>query len=216
MIISPSLLSADFSRLNEEIKILEPYVEWLHLDVMDGHFVPNISFGIPVIRSLRKITNLFFDVHLMISHPLSYIENFAKAGADMICFHLESEDDPDEVIHEIHACGKQAGIALAPDTDVNRLIPYLPKVEMVLIMAVYPGFGGQKFLPQTCSRLRQVKGLIMQLPEEKRSIYLEVDGGIDDHTASLAKEAGTNVLVSGSYLFSSSNPAQAVYTLRYI
>lgn len=215
MIISPSLLAADFSKLESEIKMIEPHTEWLHLDVMDGHFVPNISFGIPVIRSLRKVTDLFFDVHLMISHPLSYIDAFAGAGADMICFHIECEDDPDEVIRSIHSHGKMAGLAISPDTDIYRLVPYLPKIEMVLVMSVYPGFGGQKFIPQSCSRLREVKGLVMRLPEEKHDMYIQVDGGIDEHTARLVKEAGANVLVSGSYVFRNSNPAQAVYNLRY-
>lgn len=216
MIISPSLLSADFSRLEQDIKMVEPHAEWLHLDVMDGHFVPNISFGIPVIRSVRKVTNLFFDVHLMISHPLQYIEVIADAGADMICFHYESEDDPAKVIEKIHNCGKKAGLAVSPDTDVHALLPYLPEVDMILVMGVYPGFGNQKFLPQTCSRIREIKGLLLRLPPEKRNIYIEVDGGVNQQTAYLVKDAGANVLVSGSYVFGNPNPAQAVYTLRYV
>lgn len=215
LIISPSLLAADFSCLENDVKMIESHAEWLHLDVMDGHFVPNISFGVPVIRSLRKITDLFFDVHLMISHPLQYIDVFADAGADMICFHVECEDDPAAVIEKIHTHGKKAGLAVSPNTDIHAIIPYLADVEMVLVMGVYPGFGGQKFLPLTCSRIREVKGLAMRLPEEKRNIYIQVDGGIDERTAHLVKEAGANVLVSGSYVFGNSNPAQAVYTLRY-
>ncbi len=215
MIISPSLLAADFSRLEQDIKIIEPHAEWLHLDVMDGHFVPNISFGVPVICSLRKITDLFFDVHLMISHPLQYVEAFVKAGADMICFHVECEDDPAEVIKKIHDTGKKAGIAISPDTDVSAIAPYINDVEMVLVMSVYPGFGGQKFMPATCSRIREVKGLAMRRPSEQEELYIQVDGGIDEHTANLVKEAGANVLVSGSFVFGNQYPAQAVYTLRY-
>lgn len=215
MIIAPSLLAADFSRLEDAVQMIEPHVEWLHLDVMDGHFVPNVSFGVPVIRSLRKVTDLFFDVHLMMSHPLQYIDAFVDAGADMLCFHIESEDDPAEVIERIHSHGIKAGLAVSPDTDIQTIAPYLADVEMVLVMSVYPGFGGQKFLPQTCSRIREVKGLAMRLPEEKRELYIQVDGGIDEHTAHLVKEAGANVLVSGSFVFGNANPAQAVYTLRY-
>jgi ribulose-phosphate 3-epimerase len=215
LIISPSLLAADFSQLEQEIKRIEPHAEWLHLDIMDGHFVPNISFGVPVVRSLRKVTDLFFDVHLMISHPLTYIDPFVDAGADILCFHIECQDDVSAVIEKIHSRNKLAGLAISPDTDIHALIPYLEQVEMVLVMGVYPGFGGQKFLPQTCSRLREVKGLLMRLPEEKRKIYLQVDGGVDQHTAHLVKDAGANVLVSGSYVFGSANPAQAIYQLRY-
>ena len=215
MIISPSLLAADFSRLEHDIKMVEPHADWLHLDIMDGLFVPNISFGVPVVRSLRKVTDLFFDVHLMISHPLNYVKAFADAGADLICFHIEAEDDPKAVIDLIHECGKQAGIALSPDTPIDAVRPYLADLDMVLVMSVYPGFGGQKFIYDSCSRLRELKGLIMRLPEEKRNLYVQVDGGIDEHTAHLVKDAGANVLVSGSYVFGNPNPAQAVYTLRY-
>ena len=178
MIIAPSLLAADFSRLEDAVQMIEPHVEWLHLDVMDGHFVPNVSF-------------------------------------DMLCFHIESEDDPAEVIERIHSHGIKAGLAVSPDTDIQTLAPYLADVEMVLVMSVYPGFGGQKFLPQTCSRIREVKGLSMRLPVEKRDLYIQVDGGIDEHTAHLVKESGANVLVSGSFVFGNANPAQAIYTLRY-
>ena len=215
MIISPSLLAANFSCLERDIKVIEPHADWLHLDIMDGDFVPNISFGIPVIQSLRKVTGLFFDVHLMISHPLKYVDAFAKAGADMICFHVESKDDPKEVIDRIHACGKKAGLAISPDTPIDAVRPYLTDLEMILIMSVYPGFGGQKFIQDSLSRLREVKGLVMRLPEEKRDLYIQVDGGIDEHTAHLVKEAGANVLVSGSYVFGNMYPAQAIYTLRY-
>ncbi len=215
VIISPSLLAADFSCLEQEIKRVEQHAEWLHLDIMDGHFVPNISFGVPVVKSLRKITNLFFDVHLMISHPLQYVESFADAGADMICFHVECEDNISEVINRIHTCGKKAGLALSPDTDVSVIGPYLKDVEMILIMSVYPGFGGQKFIPNSCSKIRELKGFIMRCPDVSNDLYIQVDGGIDEHTAHMVKDAGANVLVAGSYVFGTQNPEQSIYTLRY-
>lgn len=207
--LSPSLLAADFSRLNDEIQKAEyAGAEYLHLDVMDGHFVPNLSFGVPVIASIRKCTGLLFDVHLMITHPLDYLEAFAKAGADYITFHLESESDPDQTIDRIHALGKKAGISIKPSTPAEALLPYLPKLELVLVMSVEPGFGGQSFLT---SALPKISWLRAQAPQ----LHISVDGGINAETGQCCAQAGADILVAGSYLFHAKDPLQAARSLRF-
>ena len=208
MKISPSLLAADFARLDRELaKIEAGGADWLHLDVMDGVFVPNISFGLPVIQSLRPVSRLTFDVHLMIQNPIRYVEAFQKAGADYLTFHLESEGDPGETIEAIHAAGMKAGLSIRPGTPVERLLPYLPGLELVLIMSVEPGFGGQKFMPGCLEKIAAVRAAA---PD----IHISVDGGINGETGALCRKAGADVLVAGSYVFGAENPAAAIARLK--
>lgn len=209
MKVSPSILACDFSNLCAQIDVISSEVEYLHIDVMDGAFVPNISFGIPVVKSLRPHYKNVFDTHLMIEHPLKYIEPFKKAGSDLITFHLESKDDAIEVINKIHECGLKAGISIKPNTPVEELIPYLDKVELILIMSVEPGFGGQKFNPNAVDKIKW-------LAERKKdyNYEIEVDGGINEETGRLCLDAGCDVLVAGSYIFQANDPKGAVKSLR--
>lgn len=205
--VSPSVLAADFVHLKREIQAVESTAAMLHLDVMDGHFVPNISIGVPVVASVANNTDLFLDVHLMITHPLDYVKAFADAGADLICFHLESDSDVQATIDAIKACGKQVGIALKPATDVSAVLPYLSQIDMVLVMTVEPGFGGQSFMPDMLGKIRAIRAT-------DSNIDIQVDGGINRDTASLVVDAGANVLVAGSFVFCSENPAGEVAFLN--
>ena len=204
--ISPSLLAADFSRLDRELDRISD-ADALHLDVMDGIFVPNISFGPPVLQSIRPKTSLFFDVHLMITRPLDYIETFVKCGADCITFHLESDSDPTQTIEKIHSFGKQAGISIKPATAPEAVLPFLSKLDMVLVMSVEPGFGGQKFMDSALEKLRFLRSAA---PD----ITLNVDGGINADTGRRCVEAGANMLVAGSYVFGAQDPSAAIASLR--
>ncbi len=196
-LISPSMLSADFANLERDLKSVEAGgADWLHVDVMDGHFVPNITIGPDQVANLRKTISIPFDVHLMISEPLKYIERFVKAGADIITVHVEADDDTKACIDLIKSLGCQAGIVLSPDTPIDVAKPYLDEISMILVMGVYPGFGGQKYIPETTERLKGLREMIGD-----RKVHLEVDGGVNFDTLSTVVEAGADVIVSGSCLF---------------
>ena len=200
IIISPSILAADFNVLGQQIKEVERSgAKYLHIDVMDGMFVPSISFGMPVIRSIRKSTDLFFDVHLMIEEPLRYVEEFADCGADMITFHLEAaEGHVEETIDRIHALGCKAGLSVKPATPVSAVEPYVEKLDMILIMTVEPGFGGQKYIESSTEKIRQMRQIVRGHGLETD---IQVDGGITADNVSVVKEAGANVIVAGSAVF---------------
>ena len=206
--LSPSLLAADFSQLKTDVeKVENAGCDMLHLDVMDGAFVPNISFGMPVISSLRKNSDLIFDVHLMINNPLRYIENFVECGADIITFHYESCENPHEVIDKIRACGVRPAISIKPGTPASVLEPFIEKVDMVLIMTVEPGFGGQKLIPETLDKVKEISDMAKA---HGISLDIQVDGGITAENAHLATEKGANVLVAGSAVFGAKDIAEAV------
>ena len=211
--VSVSILSADMTRLAEVIKELEnAEADMLHFDVMDGVLLIISPLG-AALDAANKCTEMFMDVHLMIINPYKYIEQFVNAGADMITFHIESESDVRKTIDKIHSMGKKAGLSIRPKTPVDVLIPYLNILDMVLIMSVEPGFGGQEFIVDSLQKVRELKKLI---DDSGRKIDIQIDGGINDDTAKLAVEAGVNVLVSGSYLFKSDNMKEAIMVLKNI
>ncbi len=210
--IAPSILAADFSRLGEEIReIEEAGADLLHIDVMDGHFVPNITIGVPVVASLKGATRLPLDVHLMIDNPGKFIKPFARAGADMITFHLEVIPEPGEILKAIKGYGVKAGLALNPSTPLVKLAPVLKGLDMVLLMTVNPGFGGQAFMPEVIPKIRELRKII---EERNLPVDIEVDGGINKETARQVISAGANVLVAGTAVFSGQDRKSNLQALR--
>ena len=198
-VLSPSILAADFKVLGQEMKKTEENgAAYIHFDVMDGMFVPSISFGMPVLASIHDATEQFMDAHLMVQEPIRYVEAFQKAGADYVTVHLEACEDVKTTLDKIHACGMKAGLAVNPETDVKELVPYLEDVEMILIMSVHPGFGGQKFIPESLDKIREVRAM---LNEKNLEIDIQVDGGIYVENVREVLDAGANVIVAGSAVF---------------
>ena len=204
--ISPSILASDYANLESELKRISNS-DLIHIDVMDGHFVPNITIGAPVIKALKRVCNIPFDVHLMISNPIDYVEDFANAGADIICFHTESNSDINETVDKIISLGKKAALAVKPKTDIDAVIPYLDKLSMVLVMTVEPGFGGQSFMEEVMPKIKKIR-------EINTDIDIEVDGGINEETVKIASEAGANVFVAGSAVFRCECPDDMIDKLR--
>ena len=206
ILIAPSILSADFANLERDIKKVENAgASWIHVDVMDGHFVPNITIGAPVVKSLRKVTDLPLDVHLMIGNPENYIGDFAKAGADILTVHYEAIKNPKEVLQTIRAHNMKAGISIKPKTPANVLDGLYDYIDLILVMTVEPGFGGQSFMSDCAEKLNHYRNL--------KNIYLEVDGGINDKTAKTVKQNGANVLVAGNYIYKADNIKDAINSL---
>ena len=212
MLIAPSLLAADFLHLSREVETVNAYADLFHLDIMDGEFVPNISFGFPVVEAVAREALRPMDVHLMIVHPARYVERFARAGAAMISFHYEAAlEETEAVIDLIHGFGVKAGLVINPDCPVEKLFPYLGKVDYVLLMSVFAGFGGQKFIEETYTRVRTLKAELRRIGS---AALIEVDGGVTPENAPLLAAAGVDILVAGSAVFKAQDPAAAIAALR--
>ena len=200
------MLASDYTRMGECVRAVQD-ADWLHLDIMDGHFVPNISFGPDVVHALRPLTDMPFDVHLMLSHPKRYVQKFADAGADILTFHVECEDDIEETLAEIERCGMKPSLSLKPGTPVEALFPYLDRLYMVLVMTVEPGFGGQAFMPEQLEKIRVLR-------EKRPALLLEVDGGVNRETAVDCRAAGVDVAVAGTSVFRAADIPAEIRLLR--
>jgi len=209
--IAPSLLAADFSRLADEVGRIESHVDLLHLDVMDGHFVPNLTFGMPVIESLRAITNLYFDCHLMVSNPISLFAPLAEAGASLVTVHIEVHPDPTAAAAAAGEVGLDFGLVLSPATPFDAVVPYVELCDLLLIMSVNPGFGGQAFIPEVLPKVEAARKFI---DSERLRADIEIDGGLTPDNAPLARNAGADVIVAGTAIFGDPDPAAAVERLR--
>ena len=211
-VLSPSILAADFKVLGQEMKKTEENgAEYIHFDVIDGMFVPSISFGMPVLASIHDATEQFMDAHLMVQEPIRYVEAFQKAGADYVTVHLEACEDVKTTLDKIHACGMKAGLAVNPETDVKELVPYLEDVEMILIMSVHPGFGGQKFIEHSVEKVRELRALIERTGSKA---LIEVDGGVNLETGARLVEAGADALVAGNAVFAAPDPEAMIRQLH--
>jgi ribulose-phosphate 3-epimerase len=210
-IVAPSILSADFSRLADEFTILDPALDWVHCDVMDNHFVPNLTFGPIVVAAARKLTTAFVDVHLMMERPWGMIDEFRNAGADLVTVHLEACPQTREVLRQIRESGAKAGLSVKPGTPFAAVAPYLPDLDLLLVMTVEPGFGGQAFMP---GMMDKVRAAAAERARKQLDFLIEVDGGIADATARIAREAGADVFVAGNAIFRAPRPAQALASLR--
>lgn len=209
VIVSPSILSADFANLEREIKKVEDAgADWLHIDVMDGHFVPNITIGVPVVQSIKKVTQLPLDVHLMIENPEKYVKAFADAGADILTFHYEAVSDVEKVVTQIKSYGVKAGMSIKPKTSPKEVLQYLPLLDLILVMTVEPGFGGQKFMEDCAEKITEIKSVAAE------DLIIQVDGGINTQTARICTQFGANSLVAGNYIYKSSDVTQAIYSLK--
>ena len=210
-LVAPSMLSADFLHLEKDIDMVNRHADLFHLDIMDGVFVPNISYGFPVVEAMARKAEKPLDVHLMIVQPERYVERFAAAGADMLSFHLNATDDPSSVLAQIRRCGMKAGLVINPDLPVESLFPYVKECDFMMLMGVYAGFGGQKYIPETTARLRRLKDEILR---QEADVSLEVDGGVTLGNIKEIADAGVDIAVAGSTVFKAEDPARVIEELR--